>query len=379
MRKCFLPPKMVPKIDNSLMGSSEDKLHSLSMAPLIFPGERLNIVKAGALKVNDVVVFWREERLIAHRIIYTDPGSSYIITKGDNNLRADVKLYKKDILGKIELSHLYLTQSAVYLRELERLSEAFGKNKIEYVILKGLPVHIFVNHNPPERLYLDVDLLISPSSQKRAAAILFKLGYKKRKAELFGKKVKLPSQVTFLKRTKPFAVSIDLHLEPALGSTKFSQINILLPNLKPFNKYLFEEKVMVTANGYSFPVLSKEALFVYLCLHFFHHNFTGIHRLELINDLVRNKKLNWRKISKVLVKNRLRNFVFPSLLFLKRYYKTPIPKEFFESARPWAFPSFSSHILSLAISPFNSDNKTVERIKRLLLILLFSSPANFFS
>ncbi len=99
----------------------EQKLSQTSMMPLILPGDKTVVKKAAKYKVNDIVVFNKSGRLIAHRVIYIPPSGKYFITKGDNKLKADGKIKKSQILGKVEvikrngqmirLSHFYLSQS----------------------------------------------------------------------------------------------------------------------------------------------------------------------------------------------------------------------------------------------------------------------------
>ena len=347
--------------------------------PLILPGDKPVVKKATKYKVDDIVVFNKSGRLIAHRIIYIPPSRKYFITKGDNKLKADGKIKKSQILGKVEaikrngqiirLSHFYLLQSSVYLEQLKKINKAFIKNNISYIILKGLPLHIHFNHAPPQRIYFDADLLIERRDLRKTTKILNKLGYKKIQPILFGKKIRSPLQISFIKKTKPFHTTIDLHLEPSIGFVKLGKLNQLLPSIKPFQKHLFSNINLVSVNKTKLPILETETLIISLLLHLFHHNFQGAHRIHFINSLIINQKIDWSIIVKISYKFKLENLVYPGLLTLKRYYQTPIPYGKIS-------PTFGQKLISCTIikliSSFNSARKTQEGIKRFVFLVLLS-------
>ncbi len=357
----------------------EQKLSQTSMMPLILPGDKPVVKKAAKYKVNDIVVFNKSGRLIAHRIIYILPSGKYFITKGDNKLKADGKIKKSQILGKVEvierngqiirLSHFYLSQSSVYLEQLKKINKAFVNNNISYIILKGLPLHIHFNHAPPQRIYFDADLLIERRDLRKTTKILNKLGYKKIRPILFGRKIRSPLQISFIKKTKPFHTTIDLHLEPSIGFVKLGKLNQLLPSIKPFQKHLFNNTNLISVNKTKLPILETETLIVSLLLHLFHHNFQGAHRIHFINSLIVNQKIDWSIIAKITYKFKLENLVYPGLLTLKRYYQTPIPCGKIS-------PTFGQKLISCTIiklvSSFSSARKTQEGIKRFVFLVLLS-------
>jgi len=357
-----------------------NKLSQISMMPLILPEDKPLVKKSVRYKINDIVVFYKLGRLIAHRIIYASPSKKYYVTKGDNKNKDDGKIYKTQILGKIEaierngrkikLSHLYLAQSSVYLEELKKINNALVRNKIDYIVLKGLPLHIHFNHAPPQRIYYDADLLINKEDLEKTTNILKKLGFRKIQPKLHGKKVKNASQVSFLKGTKPFYTAIDLHLEPAIGFTKLRKINQLLPPTEPFQKHLFKNIKHTLVNETEYPILEIETTIVLLLLHFFHHNFQGAHRALLIDSLIRKQKIDWSKLIKIICKFQFQNQVYLGLLVLKRYYKTPVP---YNKISLNLGQKLLSCILIRFISPFSSGGKNKERIKRFAFVLLLSS------
>ncbi len=353
-----------------------------SMAPLILPSDKIVITKASSLKVNDIVVFKKEERLIAHRLIYIPPAKDFFVTKGDNSLKSDGKIKPSQILGKvnsvkrngetIKLSHIYLSQSSAYLEELTKISKVLSQKRIPYIFLKGLPLHLHLGQTFPKRLYLDADILINKTDLTRVDKILVDFGFKKQKHTLFDKKIEGSTQISYLKKTNPFPVIIDLHLEPAIGFTKLKSINKLLPSTKQFTQHLFKTVQEIKLNKRNFPILNTETLILYLFLHLYHHNFHGAHRLEFMDAIVRNQKIDWGKVATTTQKFKFTNFVLPGVFILRQHYKTPLPATFLKAITLFPTQRLVAKVIANFISPFNSGTKAQEGAKRAILLFLLS-------
>jgi hypothetical protein len=76
-----------------------------SMLPTVMPGETLEVESFGdgEVSLGDIVLFRREGRLFAHRVVTvaSDSGSDQIITRGDGMPNADPPLDSSDVLGKV--------------------------------------------------------------------------------------------------------------------------------------------------------------------------------------------------------------------------------------------------------------------------------------
>ncbi len=353
-----------------------------SMSPLILPKDKPIINKNSKYRINDIVVFKKDEKLIAHRVIHILPNNNFLITKGDNNLRSDGKISKNQILGKvgaiqrgkenIKLSHFYLAQSSAYLGELESVVKALARHNLNHIILKGLPLHLFFENHPPKRLYFDVDILVKENDFTKTKQLLKKLGFQEIKSTLFGKNISSATQVSFSKPAKDFFVVIDLHKEPAIGLTKVTKANKLLP-ISTLTDYLFKHKREIKINNNPYQILNNEALVIYLLIHFFHHNFKGVHRMIFVDSLIRNNKIDWEKVEKAVDFLCLENIVYPGLLFLQKYYQTPLPKQFLEAGKPSLIAKLFSKIIVLKTSPFNSSEREIEGANRFIYLLFFSS------
>jgi signal peptidase I len=76
-----------------------------SMLPSVWPGDTLVIERANhsAVSEGDIVLFRRDRRLFAHRIVKRNgaAGNAEILTRGDALPRPDPPLTGRDLLGKV--------------------------------------------------------------------------------------------------------------------------------------------------------------------------------------------------------------------------------------------------------------------------------------
>jgi len=353
----------------------------LSMAPLILPKDTLIIEKNYEYGPNDIVVFKKDRKFIAHRVIYERFGK--IVTKGDRNLKDDGFIEKGEIFGRVTairrrednllINHFYLSQSSSYLRELSKIAKAFAGARVPYVFIKGLPIHLFIKDAVPKRLYIDADILIKKTSAALAHKVLGKLGFSKvSEGEAFGVLGREPTQLTFYKNISPFPVVVDLHLDIALGFTRATAVNDLLPNLDKFTDLIFKESVSYKVGKVSFRIPKKEFIFIILLIHFFHHNFKGSSSLNFMKEVLAKGKLDFKKLTGIVSRFRLKNFIFPSALIMNKFYPGSLPKDFLEKIKPDLPRTVVSGLFSLISWPFSEEERVIAGMKRFMLIIILS-------
>jgi signal peptidase len=74
-----------------------------SMLPAVWPGDLLVIDRAESKDVakGDIVLFGRDRRLFAHRVVSTGLGDSGILTRGDAMPAPDPIVREGELLGKV--------------------------------------------------------------------------------------------------------------------------------------------------------------------------------------------------------------------------------------------------------------------------------------
>ncbi len=334
---------------------SKIKSFGHSMFPLLHDGDivYLKRIRFSAIKVNDIITIRKLGKIFTHRVIYRIGKS--LITKGDNNLSSDGKIYPKQIIGKLyqvkrgsnifNPEDIYLIQSSLYFAEIVKIKKALEKEKIDFVFLKGLPLHLYFEGKHPRRIYADCDILIAPKDYPKAKKILEKRGYRYHD-DSYSKTHRILkdkyTEFSFYKTINNFPVLFDVHLEPVFMMNQLGKLEMLYMQkfIDSLTENFLREKQQLAINNYQFPILSSSNLILYLSLHFFHHNFRGAYRLELLDRVIR-KALQISPpprvslaLSEKILDYQLQNFVYPVFLLLKKYYDTPITKSFLAEIKP---------------------------------------------
>jgi signal peptidase I len=367
------------------------KSQGKSMQPILWENDIVYFKKTAfsKIKVNDLIVFYQKKKIICHRVIYKTDG--YLITKGDNTLSADGKIYPKQILGRVyqikrngqffDPQTLYLIQSTHYFNEIIKIKNAFDRQKINYLFLKGLPIHLYFEGEHPKRLYADCDVLVDQKDFNRAQKILYRFGYQKSDTALSPLQKKLKDKEVenaYWKTINGFSVIFDLHTEVVFMMTQLGKLDQLYP--QQFINQLTEEflaaKKKIKINDEQFLILHFEFLILYLALHLFHHNFQGSFRFQFFDIVVRKSKLNarnWQNIGKTIAKYQLNNFVYPVFYLAKKYYQTPIPNFFLNQIKSVS-PLVRKLINKLSLADILADETRIKAGVNRFLNLFFLSP-----
>jgi signal peptidase I len=365
-----------------------------SMLPILRPNDVVYFKKTPFLKikVNDLIIFKKKNQLITHRVIYKT--KKYLITKGDSNLNSDGKIYPKQILGKVyqikrngkifKPETLYLIQSTYYFSEIIKIKKEFDKENINYVFLKGLPLHLYFEGTNPQRLYADCDVLIDKKDFQKAEKILFSFGYQKADTSLSSFQKKLQDKKVenaYFKTINGFVVVFDLHLEVVFMMTQLGKLEVLYPQklIDNLTEEFLKTKRKIKINNEKFLILNTYYLILYLSLHLFHHNFSGAFRYDFLDKVIKKSKISiksWQEVALIIKKYQLNNFVFPVFFLLKKYYKTSVPLLFIRSIQP-VNPLTRKLINKLTkINIFNDEPRIRAGIKRFLYLFIFS-PSPF--
>lgn len=341
-----------------------------SMLPIILPSDKPIVEKSNSFSINNIVAFKKGDKLVGHRIIYVFKDKKRYILKGDNVFKSDGIVKRDEILGKIKrvkrgkqtfvIKHVHLTQSSVYLKELSKITKRLSQEKIKYIVLKGLPVNLSLNKRPPDRLYIDQDILIKGDQFQSAKKVLKGLGFRPINPAILNKRVENYTQISFVKKLNPFPVVIDLHLKIPLGFTKTPFLNHFFVNQNKLENYFFNNIKKTVVNKSEFNILKDNALFLFLLIHLFHHNFKGAHRYAFIDLLLRKRKIDLSKVLGDAKKLNVENFITPAFYILKKYYQVP---HTFQGRNLFVF-SF--------LDPFSEDRPSLERVKRFLYLFLLS-------
>ena len=361
------------------------KAQGTSMIPLFQSNDVICFKKINfnLLKINDIIVIQLKNNFVTHRVIYkTD---NYLITKGDNNPYSDGKIYPRQIIGKVtkvkrdrkefDPNQIYLLQSSLYFQEVVKIKNAFEKEKIDFVFLKGLPLHLYFEKTHPKRVYADCDVLINKKDFQKAEKIINRFGYKRTDEK--NKQV----ENNYFKIINGFSVVFDIHLEPAFLMTQFSGLEALYPQklIDQLTDELLNNKQQIKINDEFFFILNTKYLILYLALHLFHHNFRGAFRYQFLDTVIHrsldsrlrgnDRSSEWKIITQKITEYHLGNFVYPVFYLLKKYYKTLLPRPFVLTMKQWNNETMNHY---LKINIFDDESRLHAGINRFKNIFFLS-------
>lgn len=315
------------------------KMFGSSMSPLLLDGDIVYVKKIifSKIKVNDLITCRKSERIFTHRVIYrTD---RYLISKGDNNAENDGRIFKNQIIGKvyqikrngkiINPENIYLLQSLTYFQEIIKIKTELEKYNVEYLFLKGLPLHLYYEGSYPRRIYQDCDILINRNKLNLVDNIFLANNYIKESIKKPGKNKKFIDydlkEINYFKIVRGVKVILEIHLEVTFLT---HEIKLPFPKLQRIVNNLtqdfLETRKVVLIQGFNLPILETKRLITYLLLHFFTHNFSAIPRIELVFNIInkssKSKNSEWRDIYDITDRYRLTNFILPGIHILYKYY-----------------------------------------------------------
>lgn len=235
-------------------------------------------------------------------------------------------------------------QSAVYFPEIIKIKESFEAGKIDFLFLKGLPLHLYFEKSPPRRILADCDILIDKNAGAEVKKIFNCLGYQLAETAYskFHQRLKDKlTEATYFKVVNNCLVAFDVHFEVVFLMNQLGRLDALYPQklVDELTQQFLQEKQPVKIRGQNFPILSPENLIIYLGLHFFHHNFKGIHRLKFLNKIVCYYRRELAsglggEITEKVKHYQLQNFVYPGLVMLDTNFRQVFPQRIIDGIKP---------------------------------------------
>lgn len=361
------------------------------MLPLLFTGDIIEYRKTSLSKVsiNDIVLTYKRGVFMTHRVIYKT--NRYVITRGDNNRKADEKIFAHNIMGKVSrfkrkgtwhtIEEQYIAQSLYYLKEVQRISRHLHTQNIPHVFIKGVMTSLKHYGKLPQRIYADCDLLIHREDFLKVRSIFQKEGYvfiENQQSLVLRSKDAIPKfEGDFYKKVDMTPVYFDVHLEPVFLMTKVSGMDLLYKDSlrKELGTHLIRNKDWIHfEKGEKYPICSITDQILYLALHFFHHNNTDITRLYFIHELVRinRKKIKWDELINTVKRFSLEAYIYPAFLLMGRYFRTPLPRSIWKRL---TIQSYKKKVIEFSIRNsdiFSEDTRLRAGVLRFTLIFLLS-------
>lgn len=363
------------------------KTSGLSMMPVLHDEDVVEVIKIpfSRINVNDIICFQRNSQLMTHRVVYK--AKDHVVAKGDNNPFSDGKIKAERIIGKVDfieregkrlsIDEIYLFQAGIYFQEIKKTVKLLEKEKINFAVLKGLPLYIHLEKKYPKRIYADCDVLVSKKDISKVNDILMQKGYTTynfSKSHLHNILKGDVSEVSYVKKVNNFPVVLDIHSEANFLIPTLGKLNLLYPQkeIEKLSSMFLERKTYVSVHGIKVPVLSDEDCLLFLLLHLSHHGFYGYNRYELIKSLLAVKKIKRDTFLKTVREFNLANFIYPSVILFDKYYPGVLLSEIkikLRSLIPVRVVTYSNGIIrDLSIFDDEARISNGSRFKRFFLL-----------
>jgi hypothetical protein len=219
--------------------------------------------------------------------------------------------------------------SAMYHQEaLRAIASAFEDRRLAFILLKGEALSKALYPQDGLRPYGDIDLLIRPEAYEAAKSVLIKLGFQLRNTTKEAEKLRFFGEIEFDK-PGPIPLTVDLHWDTLMTSWEPQSL---------FNEEETWASVdQIRLGNRSLPVLTGEALLLYLSVHFaFHHVFDGLILLcDLFLVLRRDaERIDWDRLVAMANRCQCRHALYYSLLFVKALMAGEVPSGILDRLRP---------------------------------------------
>ena len=225
--------------------------------------------------------------------------------------------------------------------ELRKVLVSLRQRKVETIVLKGAALAEMVYPHSTLRPMSDVDILVRKNNVAEAEATLMNMGYRV-DADAKQQRLKEHYHLVF---TKPGHTNIELHWHVKRPSGPFRiDIDALWQRCQP-----------VKIAGIDALLFSPEDLLLYLCQHFWKHEFTGgIRPLCDIAEVIKHygEKIDWKKAAARSSEWEMNPCTYVGLRLASNLLDAAIPERRLEDLRPvdlknevisWAMESVLGH------------------------------------
>lgn len=293
--------------------------------------------------IEQLILSLLQEKLDKESLSKIGPLQWHRVCQGLANNPASVAIFfflrKRDLLGILPQGvrekwqgYYYnnIKRNALALEQVTGLQNALGECGIKFILLKGAALISTVYDNLGLRSFADIDLLVRKNDLPEIKHKLRGLGYNLQghKKALLLEEFGCGDVVFFREGFLPLDIHWQLcQYERFKGIIKFNEEEI------------FQDAAYAAIDKSRLLTLSKEDLFLYLCMHLaLVHGFSGFHwfyDLKQVMDCYR-RDFNWGLLIK---KARKANLLCP-LYYILYFYKKLLDSDFYPEALRCIRPSF---------------------------------------
>jgi hypothetical protein len=234
----------------------------------------------------------------------------------------------ESVLESLRETYLAISlRNALLYRDLKGVLEAFRKNGIAVIVLKGAHLAQLVYPTTASRQMADIDMLVKPRELAKAAVTLLENGYGSeiRPDDIETWRAQHPNAHHLPSFAKPLHPRIELHWTISAASNSGKPPDV------------WEESRSVRIAGVEGRVLSPEDLLIHLCLHSRLHRFgQGLRPVCDLTVAIRRYQgeLDWNKVISRARAWQAEKCVHLGLWLGRKLMRAPVPASVFRALQP---------------------------------------------
>lgn len=195
-----------------------------------------------------------------------------------------------------------LQRSMAQLSGLIKIKKLFDAEKIDFIVLKGLPLSMLLYGDYTVRQCCDIDIFISPEDALRAHRLLQDLGYTPLLFDPFNRTN--PTNSAEMLVTQLQWKDVDYyHQEESLALDCHWRLIKHPGHMNGSFNFFLERSQRIKLGSESFKILNREDLLIHLCLHGISHHFEKLGWLvdidKLLDQMDGYSSVDWKRVIKL--------------------------------------------------------------------------------
>lgn len=224
---------------------------------------------------------------------------------------------------RAKLQHTYyitISRGALLLDYFQNIADAFSKQSISIIALKGVYLSENLYHDIGLRQFSDIDLLVHEEDGEKCLGILESMGYRATSTMKLSKFVNEQFDIVHYTPMVLNGVSIEIHIKLHRKGEKYNLIT----------SEVWKNAVPVTINKRNVFALNINDLLIHLCVHLDKHFQVGKVQFTCLCDITNmlnenEARFDWEAFTASCQLYKSEEVVFKYLVLVNMYMNAPVP------------------------------------------------------
>jgi len=218
--------------------------------------------------------------------------------------------------------YITISRGTLLLDYFQNIADAFSKQSISIVALKGVYLSENLYHDIGLRQFSDIDLLVHEEDGEKCLSILESMGYRATSTSKLSKFVNSQFDIVHYTPMVLNGVSIEIHIKLHRKGEKYNLIT----------SEIWKNTVPATVNKRNVFALNINALLIHLCVHLDKHFQVGKVQFTCLSDITNMLNENeagfdWGAFTVSCQLYKSEKVVFKYLVLVNKYMNAPVPAD----------------------------------------------------